>query len=107
MPSVLGTRLKRARKAAGLTQKELEKISGVKQNIISKIELGVEQSVYTLRLARALKVDPEWLAGETPDVVKENEAPYTIERARAQSLIDSASPDQLVKIVKILETMMD
>lgn len=58
-----GERLKAAREAAGLTQEELAKKSGVKQGTISKIERGdSDSSTFTVQLAIACGVRPEWLA---------------------------------------------
>ncbi|GAB2191756.1 hypothetical protein MAH1_33640 [Sessilibacter sp. MAH1] len=56
-------RLKYARKLRGLTQYELSEKSGISQQAISHIERGRNGvSVSTFHLARALSVDPEWLA---------------------------------------------
>jgi len=59
-------RLQYSRKAAGLTQKDLEQVSGVPQNTISRIELGRnnETSTGTLKkLALALSVSTDFLLG--------------------------------------------
>ena len=65
-------RLRHSRKSAGLTQKQLEHLSGVLQNTISRIEAGAfaEISTGTLtKLALALEVSTDYLLGlkDEPD----------------------------------------
>lgn len=56
-------RLRLAREAAKLTQEQLAQKSGVKQGTISKIERGdADSSTFTVQLAIACGVRPEWLA---------------------------------------------
>lgn len=58
----LAARAKLARQRAGLTQTQASAASGVKQSDISKIERGdTLRSIGVLALARAYKVDPNWL----------------------------------------------
>lgn len=58
----LGERLKKARLAAGFTQRQLSQESGVKQQTISRIEVGLSsETAQTVLLAKALGVRPEWL----------------------------------------------
>jgi transcriptional regulator with XRE-family HTH domain len=62
----IGARLRAIRKAQNLRQEDLEEISGVPQNTISRIEIGkaLEISTKTLvPLARALKVRTDVLLG--------------------------------------------
>ena len=60
----LKDRLKRARKNAGLTQKDIEKnISNMKQSTYSELERGLSKSTSRIvDLASLFKVNPEWLA---------------------------------------------
>jgi transcriptional regulator with XRE-family HTH domain len=65
-------RLKLAREAAKLTQEQLAQKSGVKQGTISKIERGdADSSTFTVQLAIACKVRPEWLAMESGPMIDE------------------------------------
>lgn len=58
-------RLRHARESAKLTQEQLAQKSGVKQGTISKIERGdADSSTFTVQLAIACGVRPEWLAIE-------------------------------------------
>lgn len=63
MNQTFGERMRRAREDyAKLTQEKLSEISGVAQGTISKIERGESHSSkFTVRLALACGVRPEWL----------------------------------------------
>lgn len=72
----LAERLKKARKAAKLTQVQLGERAGVTQAAIQKIEAGkVEKTGYLVALANALNVDPQWLSGEANNL-DSNAKPY-------------------------------
>lgn len=62
----LGSQIRAARKAAGLTQEALAGQIGVKRSVVSKYETGaIEPSVSQLRrIAEALGVSPGFLQGE-------------------------------------------
>lgn len=63
-------RLYAAREYAHLTQDQLAEKSGVKQGTISKIERGdSESSTFTVELAVACGVRPEWLAMEQGEMI--------------------------------------
>jgi transcriptional regulator with XRE-family HTH domain len=68
-----GTRLREARLAAGLSQSELEDISGIPKARLSRYENGhVEPSIQTLnRLARALNVSEASLLGDERAAMEE------------------------------------
>jgi transcriptional regulator with XRE-family HTH domain len=60
----LGQRIKSRREEKGLTQDELAAISGVCQQMISKLETGrAQQTSDIVLLACALDVSPLWLEG--------------------------------------------
>lgn len=59
----LASRIKRARKLAGLTQKGLAEAVGISQPVISQLEKGTNlQTVHLVAIARACRVSVEWLA---------------------------------------------
>lgn len=59
----LALRIKQARAAANLSQRELAKRSGLSQQLISKLENGlVTSTTEVFGLAGILGVDPRWLA---------------------------------------------
>jgi transcriptional regulator with XRE-family HTH domain len=70
--AIVKDRLKSARKTRDLRQKQLEEISGIPQNTISRIELGKNPEISTrtlAALARALGVSTDYLLGlkDEPD----------------------------------------
>ncbi len=73
----LAQRLRKARKFAELTQAALAEKSGVKQQMISKLENGQSKETADLvALAVACGVRPEWLAGDDgPMVAPKHEMP--------------------------------
>jgi transcriptional regulator with XRE-family HTH domain len=71
-----GKRLREARLSAGLSQSDLEDISGIPKARLSRYENGhVEPSIQTLnRLARALNVSEASLLGDERAALEEFEA---------------------------------
>ncbi len=70
--AIVKDRLKSARKTRDLRQKQLEEISGIPQNRISRMELGKNPEISTrtlAALARALGVSADYLLGlkDEPD----------------------------------------
>ena len=67
--SILGEKLKAARKAAGLSQKELAEAVGAKHNSVSNWENGLNSpSTNTiLELCRVLNIQPNELYGTQPE----------------------------------------
>ena len=77
----LGLRLRRARKHAKLTQKELESASGVSQKTISKIERGAQGSSSAIvQLASACGVRPQWLATNDQPMIEPSAPPRLAQR---------------------------
>ena len=68
-----GTRLRESRLAAGLSQSELEELSGIPKARLSRYENGhVEPSIQTLaRLARALNVSEASLLGDQRGILED------------------------------------
>ena len=68
-----GVRLREARLAAGLSQSELEELSGIPKARLSRYENGhVEPSIQTLaRLARALNVSEASLLGDQRGILED------------------------------------
>lgn len=63
MSSSLGTRVRRAREAAGLSQQELARAVGIKQPSIQAIESGrAKGSKHLVAIARATGASADWLA---------------------------------------------
>jgi transcriptional regulator with XRE-family HTH domain len=73
--NTLGKRLKAARKSKGFTQQELEKLSGVSQQLISKIESEkIESTTEVFNLAEVLDVNAKWLATGNGEMSGESRA---------------------------------
>ncbi|WP_045226236.1 LexA family protein [Methyloterricola oryzae] len=70
----LALRIKQARSAARLTQRDLAKRSLLSQQMISKLENGlVESTTEVFNLAAALNVDPRWLATGQGEAMKSSQ----------------------------------
>jgi transcriptional regulator with XRE-family HTH domain len=73
--NTLGKRLKAARKNKGFTQQELEKRSGVSQQLISRIESEkIDNTTEVFNLAEVLDVNAKWLATGNGDMNAESRA---------------------------------
>lgn len=99
-----GERLRAARKACGLNQTELSEASRVSQSLISQLEnsLTATGSEYTNRLARAMGINPDWLAdeiGEMMPIVYKTTDPKIIAVARAMEPLPEYGKDAAVKDV--------
>jgi transcriptional regulator with XRE-family HTH domain len=98
-----GQRLREARVAAGLSQSELEDISGIPKARLSRYENGhVEPSIQTLaRLARALNVSEASLLGDQRAILEDF----------FQTLYDRGvrigSPEQGAKIANAIADLME
>jgi transcriptional regulator with XRE-family HTH domain len=96
-----GERVRRARTAAGLDQKELAARAGVSASTLSRIErdlvgVGLETAV---RLAVALRVPASTL-------VEGLEAPTDADpRTRARTLLDALPDDTVELVVRLLEKL--
>lgn len=83
----LGERIKSLREEKGLTQKDLAMISGVCQQMISKLETGRAQHTGdVVPLACALDVSPLWLQGFSNDRSGANAGKKTNRKSIKQQL---------------------
>jgi len=75
LPKQLGNIIQRARKQRGLTQTELTQISGLRQEMISRIEIGYEGTKLSSRYALFAALDLDLLvdirSGEATKEVEE------------------------------------
>lgn len=105
----LGHRLRHARKKRGLTQEQLATAAATPELPISQAAISAleqrdsETSVYVFALARALKINPEWLqtgAGESgldadawvPDLATNYGISIKLEEAEAVKRLQAALP---------------
>ena len=89
-----GTRLREARVAAGLSQSELEELSGIPKARLSRYENGhVEPSIQTLaRLSKALNVSEASLLGDERAALEEF---YGVLQARGVEIITKEQGQRL------------
>jgi transcriptional regulator with XRE-family HTH domain len=79
--NIFPDRLRQAINSAGLTQVQISSISGVSESSISDYLKGrfTPRAVNVIRLARTLKVNSLWLAGESLPVYNTHTERYTID----------------------------
>jgi transcriptional regulator with XRE-family HTH domain len=89
-----GTRLREARVAAGLSQSELEELSGIPKARLSRYENGhVEPSIQTLaRLSKALNVSEASLLGDERAALEEF---YAVLNARGVEILTKEQAQRL------------
>ena len=97
-----GNRLREARLSAGLSQSELEELSGIPKARLSRYENGhVEPSIQTLaRLARALNVSEASLLGDQRAVLEEF---FSVLDQRG---VRVSSPDQGIRLAHAVADMV-
>ena len=101
--TTLGKRLKASRKNKAMTQQELEKISGVSQQLISRIEgEKIESTTEVFNLADALEVNAKWLATGQGEM-KLAEINYPPEDLRILEMLNSVTSKQKNDTQKIIE----
>ena len=101
----IGKRLREARKEAGMTQVMLSKISQIDQARISALESGVQKSsVYLVRLATALGVDPVWL--ETGKETKFVKNEYTAVELELLNLLRQMSDEERAREISYIQKLI-
>ena len=101
--NTLGKRLKLARKEKGLTQAELQKMSGVSQQMISLIESEkVESTTEVFNLSEALDVNPKWLATGNGEM-KNQDTELTREETLVLKLFRKMSSSQKNETLRTIE----
>lgn len=89
---LIGARVRQKRKALGMTQEQLEAISGVLQGSISRIESGIAQDVNASTLigfAKALHVSADYLLGL--DVLEQTTKSGTTEHPKRTKRLSQTS----------------
>lgn len=95
--TILGERVRMLRERAGLSQPELARRVGIRQQSIDKIERGIStRSRYLVEIAVALGVNAAYLQGLTDDP-----SPEPI-RARVEAALDQVPDDQLADVLQLL-----
>lgn len=73
MTQTLGERLKKRRKATGITYPEITALAGISKHTVWNIEKGTHNPglASTIKLASALRCSPSWLAFGSEDLFAE------------------------------------
>ena len=97
----IGSRLKRARLEAGLSQKQLADLSGISQQMISKLESGkAAETAQPHKLAAALGVRTDWLlTGQGP--MRAGRGDLVLRRERSVEPIEPGNEFVPIRKVKI------
>jgi transcriptional regulator with XRE-family HTH domain len=101
--TAMGNRMRTARKEKGYTQEKLAELIGVTTGHVGSIErgkakIGLETFV---RICRVLGVTPDQLLFDSAF------QPKTVTNHEMAELLNRATPAQLKKAVKLVETMME
>jgi transcriptional regulator with XRE-family HTH domain len=99
--SDLGRRLKLARVAVGLTQRELAERAGVSQSIVAKIEAGRSkrpQPMILMQIAKALSL-PEGLFLEKEKMKEQREA-ESLEKLLVESGVSEEAAAMIVRALR-------
>lgn len=106
-PMNLAKRLKKAREDAKLTQAQLAKRSGVKQQMISKLERGTAKSTSDIvTIASAVGVSAQWLAtGEGTTGVPHPEQRLSDEARELAQRIDGLPKKLKQQVVAMIQTI--
>ena len=107
MATDYGKRLKEARASADMTQAQLSKLTGIPQSTISTAERMGHGSSDTAVYAKALGVDPTWLATGEGDIKTQSSWPFkkiAYERFMALDADDRAAcQHELLSAIEKLE----
>ena len=98
---IIGSRMRQQRQVLGLTQEEVEELSGVPQASISRLERGESEDIQVstaLELARALSLTVEELIGLTPEEFLEAKRPAR--RGRRKTRVPDRSPNDTLEVTK-------
>ncbi|KQT37700.1 helix-turn-helix domain-containing protein [Methylophilus sp. Leaf414] len=105
-------RVKKARKYAKMSQESLALAVGCSQGLISKIERGEqEETAYVVKIARACKVNVDWLDAETGEMAEPDfHYPPNSPESKALSVMqqmDEATKYQAVRLLNSLAEPVD
>lgn len=100
---LVASRLREARKMAGLSQGQVAKILNLHRPAISEIEAGNRRVSATelARFADAYDVTTSWLLGETADQLETNDPRLQL----AARELSKLKPDDLDRLLRLLASM--
>jgi transcriptional regulator with XRE-family HTH domain len=100
---LIGSRIKQLRRTQKYSQEKLAEIAGINSKYLSSIERGAENPTLDLfiKLAQALKVDLR----ELFEIDNESINPKMVRR-RLKALVNEIRDEQLVRILRALESLV-
>jgi transcriptional regulator with XRE-family HTH domain len=103
--AIIASRLREARKAAGLSQGQVARLLGLQRPSVSEIEAGNRRvtGVEIVRLAELYEVSASWLLGEGVDQVDPHDTKLQLAARELQKL----KPDDLDRLLKLLASMRE
>lgn len=103
--SVIASRLREARKLAGLSQGQVAKLLGLHRPSVSEIEAGNRRVTADElpRLAELYDVSVAWILGEVPDSLKASDPRLQL----AARELSKLKPEDLERLLKLLAAMRD
>jgi transcriptional regulator with XRE-family HTH domain len=98
--AIIASRIKEARKLAGLSQAQVAKMLDLHRPSVSEIEAGNRRasSDELVRMAEAFDVSVSWLMGEGADVLDPNDDKVQLAARELQKL----KPDDLERLLRAL-----
>ena len=103
MTEQIGAKIKEARLAAGMTQKELAEAVGLSAKAISEAERGLKELTDEELKAIAEATGAESLLGEAKEVAAEESEAIVIDEKEVLELISAAPPEAKKAILSVLK----
>lgn len=102
---IIATRIREARRLAGLSQGQVATMLGLHRPAVSEIEAGNRRVAADeiARLAELFDVSVTWLLGEGTETVDANEARLQL----AARELSKLRPDDLTRLLSVLASMRD
>src|SRR5260370_22993534 len=102
---IIASRIREARKAAGLSQGQVAKLLGLERTSVSQIEAGQRRvsGDEIARLADLFDVSPSWLLGEGADKID----PHDTKLQLAARELAKLKPEDLDRLLSLLASMRD
>jgi transcriptional regulator with XRE-family HTH domain len=103
--SIIASRLREARKAAGLSQGQVARMLGLQRPSVSEMEAGNRRvsGDEIVRLAEIFEVSASWLLGEGVEQVDPHDTKLQLAARELQKL----KPEDLDRLLKLLASMRE
>ncbi|SRR5579884_3497083 len=103
--AIIASRIREARKAAGLSQGQVARLLGLQRPSVSEMEAGNRRvsGDEVARLAELFDVSPNWLLGEGTDRID----PHDTRLQLAARELSKLKPEDLERLLSLLASMRD